>query len=524
MKYLKYLIFIFVLFLTPNVFATSIKSSTYSQKNGFNTSSRYDYTTNNLMGDDYSVVSTGSYGTTYNGKSYYFQFNVHFTLTPATTYDLKISSTTSDFTSQINIDRVVPLCYASFSSSFNEYECSSLDIQVISVIRENISSGQSKSFTIRFRTTNDIAYKTYWGFKIAGGMNNLTGVSNFKVTDIDLKEVNSNDNTDTIINNNNQNTQSIIDNDTNNTNSIINNNNENTETIVDNINQGANTINQALSDMCPNLADWNMTNANKFTLTATHNDTFYESNYKVPLQAGITYYFSYSRSGGTGTRPYEIILSYNNSYAYYLGGYYTDSFSFTPQQTGDYYLRMDCNNQGDTCNFWNFYVGLENQPYCAYGSSSSKLDTTNSIAQDTNNYLKDDSDPNISNNEFTDLFNSVAITNPLDSLLQLPVQFVNAIVNQSNSCQVVNLGTLLGVPISLPCIDIGSILGSSVWDTIDILSSIGLIVLILKQLYESVTNALTLGGYMEAKKGGLGYMTPLDFLCEILTGFGGDRI
>lgn len=103
--------------------------------------------------------------------------------------------------------------------------------------------------------------------------------------------------------------------------------------------------------------------------------------------------------------------------------------------------------------------------------------------------------------------------------MQLPVQFINQLVSQSNSCQTVNLGTLYNVPISLPCINIGSIIGQQVWDIIDVLFSVGLLVLIIKNLYQTFANLMTMGGEKEAREK-FSMPTPMEFLSMIL---GGDR-
>ena len=64
-----------------------------------------------------------------------------------------------------------------------------------------------------------------------------------------------------------------------------------------------------------------------------------------------------------------------------------------------------------------------------------------------------------------------------------------------------------------------NILGSSVWSTIDVLMSIGLLVVIIKNLYETFSNLLTMGGEKEAREK-FDMPTPMEFLSMIL---GGDR-
>lgn len=133
--------------------------------------------------------------------------------------------------------------------------------------------------------------------------------------------------------------------------------------------------------------------------------------------------------------------------------------------------------------------------------------------------LNDDSNPNIADSEFTNLFNTVGFNDPLSYLLQLPVQFINQLVSQSNTCQTISLGNLWGVSLSLPCINIGSIIGQQVWDIIDVLFSVGLLVVIFKNLYQTFANLMTMGGEKEAREK-FSMPTPMEFLSIIL---GGDR-
>lgn len=500
----RLLIFIGIVLCNIPVYAQSINSDSYSQKDTFNNSSRYDFTTSNTLGNDMSLLSVGSIGTRYNGKSYYFQFNFHKSLTANKIYELKVSSTTSDFTSNINKDDITPLCYSSFAYNFNTKECG--DISVISVIRG--SGNQSKDFTIRF---SPLSSMTYWGFKFGGGFNALTGVSNFLINNFDLTEVNA-DNTDEIINNNNQNTQNVIDNQNQNTQDIINNQNS------------------LLGDRCSNLLDYNnyyhnenssSININGDTIVLSSNYTWSHLDYNITTQVGKTYYISGSTSSTNETALVWVgndNSNFNERYFIYENnGSFSGSFVATTTHT---YIRLYASKTtANTINYYRIMFSEFNRPYCAYGSTISKLDDTNNAISDTNSYLKDNSNPNISDNEFLSVFNSIGFTDPLQHLLQLPVQFINALVSQSNTCQTINLGTLWGVSLTLPCINLENIIGSNVWGIIDILMSIGLLVVIVKNLYQTFANLMTMGGEKEAREK-FSMPTPMEFLSMIL---GGDR-
>ena len=71
MKHFKYLIFSFIIFVCScsPVFASSINSDSFSQADSFTHSSRYDYSTDNYLGDQ-TNFGIGSIGYSYSGKSY----------------------------------------------------------------------------------------------------------------------------------------------------------------------------------------------------------------------------------------------------------------------------------------------------------------------------------------------------------------------------------------------------------------------------------------------------------------------
>lgn len=482
MKHLKFYLLLFIIFLTPSVFAQTINSDSYSQADTFNSSSRYDYSTNNSLGDQ-TNFSVGTIGTRYNGKSYYFQFNFHHSLTANKVYELKVSSTTNDFTNEISKDRIVPLCYSSFAYNFNTKECSNL--AVISVIRG--SGTQSKDFTIRF---SPLQAMTYWGFKFAGGYYNLTGVNNFLINNFDLTEVNATD-TDEIINNNNQNTQDIIDSQSQNTQDIINNANLNSL-------REYNLLRNQKSNTCSNFIqfDYSMGYHIKWNgdiIVAT--DEYYTTDY-VPFNSTD---LKYSITGSNSSNTDEYICFYDSS-KNLLGGdctYLKDRNSTAP--SGSKYFRLSTKK-------------YTTDVFYGYDGCSNRTDEINS-------YLKDNSNPNISDNEFLSVFNNIGFTDPLQHLLQLPVQFINALVSQSNTCQTINLGTLWGVALTLPCINLENIIGSNVWGIIDILMSIGLLVVIVKNLYQTFANLMTMGGEKEAREK-FSMPTPMEFLSMIL---GGDK-
>lgn len=80
----------------------------------------------------------------------------------------------------------------------------------------------------------------------------------------------------------------------------------------------------------------------------------------------------------------------------------------------------------------------------------------------------------------------------LTDLLTIPLKLIQGIVNGlGSSCVPFNLGTLFDTPLILPCIDIPSIIGQSLWVTIDILMSGFMIYTIAKKfirIFNDFTN------------------------------------
>lgn len=116
-------------------------------------------------------------------------------------------------------------------------------------------------------------------------------------------------------------------------------------------------------------------------------------------------------------------------------------------------------------------------------------EAANSNLNEINDNLTDNSAP-------TDysFFNDIGLSSdtPISNLILMPITLLSAINSGfSGSCSSVNLGSLLGHDLILPCIDIQSKLGSKLWSTIDGLISIFLlyeIALMLVGAFEDMTS------------------------------------
>ena len=91
--------------------------------------------------------------------------------------------------------------------------------------------------------------------------------------------------------------------------------------------------------------------------------------------------------------------------------------------------------------------------------------------QQINDTLNNDS--GVDNNDISDLFGDLEESNtPISDLLTLPINLLTAFLNGFDStCAPINLGTLYGTALILPCINLESYLGSNLWSVIDLLCS-----------------------------------------------------
>ena len=153
------------------------------------------------------------------------------------------------------------------------------------------------------------------------------------------------------------------------------------------------------------------------------------------------------------------------------------------------------NNLGQN---WNLYTevwiaGSIDNNWQLYKDDNSQIANNTS---DINNSLNDSSiDTNNTTSSTTSWGNKNASNGTVTNLLTLPISLLQAIVNGiQSSCTSFNLGSLFGTNIVLPCINIGSLIGSGLWSTIDILFSGFMILAIAKKLikiFNDFTNLKT---------------------------------
>lgn len=110
---------------------------------------------------------------------------------------------------------------------------------------------------------------------------------------------------------------------------------------------------------------------------------------------------------------------------------------------------------------------------------------------DVNNTLNDSTVDN-SDNTINSLKNQLPTNSVISDLLLLPVRLLQAIINSlGGTCASFSLGSLYGTELIMPCIDLPSYLGNTIWSFIDIVFS-GMFILVIRkkfiQIFENVTN------------------------------------
>lgn len=104
-------------------------------------------------------------------------------------------------------------------------------------------------------------------------------------------------------------------------------------------------------------------------------------------------------------------------------------------------------------------------------NTNKKLDETNQNLDDINSSINNENvdDPSSSINSFKD---KIATNGVITQLVGLPVTLFTKVLNSVNgTCSSYNLGSLFGSDLILPCINIETYLGSSLWNIIDVLIS-----------------------------------------------------
>lgn len=148
------------------------------------------------------------------------------------------------------------------------------------------------------------------------------------------------------------------------------------------------------------------------------------------------------------------------------------------------YLKSQQNNQD--------YTAILNEIKNNQNDYKKELQDVNSSIKKTNDILNDDAiDDSNTTGSLEDLSKRLPTNSVISDLLLLPVRLFQNVLNSINgSCVAFNLGSLYGSDLTLPCINIESVIGSSLWSIVDILFC-GAFVLVIRKQFVNIFHNLT---------------------------------
>ena len=278
-------------------------------------------------------------------------------------------------------------------------------------------------------------------------------------------------------------TQYEINSSLNNQTNIINNSITNTE------NNLKNAINQSTEDISNSI---DLSNYNCMKETTKKDFHFGKGKYienNGTLKPASTYYYTTDFIRVTGS---TITFSGINGNNYHLtffdkdyniivaGSILTSSTYKLP--SGTYYIKFSLNKD----NYNNFTLSSDS---CIYVDKNISTDNAINDVNDTLN--NDDVDSSKTTSTLEDLSEDLPTNSVISDLLLLPVRLFQNVVNSINgSCSSFNLGSLYGSNLTLPCINIESLIGSTLWSVIDILFC-GAFILVIRKKFVDIFHNLT---------------------------------
>lgn len=373
-----------------------------------------------------------------------------------------------------------------------------------------------KAYSIRITSNNNDYYLTDYYMKYANNQlflyvvpqNNYENISNIRVsftflsgipagTSFTMSSVFSysySDNSDL-----NSGFENVSDSINNSTDNIINNNNNNTQLLLDNAIENAKNIMNSFKDTLSTCRDsYNLLNvpesleitlSKDFPITLKKNKTYTIKVDEIITTSSELTVFVFRYLNGTSTVMY-VRLPYNNKKIAFTT--LDDISSVRIYSAKDYNSSVDV-----TTTYKNLmiYEGSDDKAYEKFGEQvcKNKVDETNDKLDDLNNYLNDDSDPNV---DISSLGNvqGVLPTGPVDSLLNIPFEFLSIMISSMSGTCVPLSGTFVFDQVfTLPCYDsFFDEVPESLMIFIDKIPAAFLLIKYFKRLYKKVDRAVSL--------------------------------
>lgn len=113
-------------------------------------------------------------------------------------------------------------------------------------------------------------------------------------------------------------------------------------------------------------------------------------------------------------------------------------------------------------------------------------------ATETNDLIKDDSiDNNKTSGDLETMSGKTASNGTITQLITLPITLFQSVLNSvGGSCSSMSLGTLFNHELTFPCLDLSSVLGSTLFNIIDILLC-GSFILVIRKKFVDIFNHIT---------------------------------
>lgn len=226
----------------------------------------------------------------------------------------------------------------------------------------------------------------------------------------------------------------------------------------------------------------------RFNMSFVLLQTYFQSQHNQPLVVYLVnskndHYTCSVNSGSNDRSSSETAVNHTMSYSSTV---YCQDIGLA---TGNFYVIV--NGSVTTSNPHKF--GISQMSVWNINDSQGTIDAINNNTQATqqiNNTISDSAtdDPT---SDIGNMSNKNASNGSITQLITLPITMYQSILNAtSGSCSSFNLGNLLGTNITLPCINLQNVLGSTLFGIIDILIS-GLFILSFRKKMVDIFNHMT---------------------------------
>ena len=514
-KYIKILLFVFIMFFTPKVFCADYNVTSKIKATPSSSSGTYRGT------EIYNTGTTNNYstGTRYNGQLSHITFYLDsndWNWNYNTTYTVTLNMATQDWRNHFmgpNVFRAetngnIP------SSATNMYVTNTFQFVSMYKIKFNIKTSSTMSPFTKFDIYSTNVSST-----------SFTGVNNWNLSSVTISTISNSTPTPSpvtptpapsgatnqdIINNNNTNTNNIINNQTQNTQDIINNQTQNTSDIIENANSNTESILTGLTDIqFPDCAK-----GNRYFIVGS--DKSYISDPNGRINSNSNYFVtSPIKINPNETYTMNIVNAYNIQYGYYCFyrknltviscSKYTDntttSYSFT-SPNDSYYFRatlykndnvlLNATINGNTC--------VTNSYQSIYQDSTDEIRTRQELVN-IENAMTDETAPSI------DIDVDVASDTPIIDLIYMPLSFLGELLDHTDdTCQPYSIPFDFSGgnnTLTLPCINIKDYVGNDFYNIINALISFYMaynIGLMCVTIYNNITSLKDGFSYLMASK------------------------